>query len=207
MLTFSVCAFCSWTYLPIFANKRCVVRPSSYSGGNARSSATTTAQKCSVQGGVEHQLWVLPLHATSAGMSRAITIQQGITGKNTVGFVAGREATRRLQCIPHDIPAFDIPGDGLVGSTCTLLRHGAPVWKFSAQLVDIFREALDHFNTVQDDLVNRDILAFYIVSCAERYSGRAYAKCMAFENVVEFIDGTVIWIERPKERDNNQITV
>lgn len=99
-------------------------------------------------------------------------------------------------------------------AACVLLRRLATParWvdlevlfgKFAAQLAEIFREALQLFLSAQGELLTGDIPQGFFSTNAERYSQRVYGKCLALENVVAFIDGTVLGIARPGGMDSNQ---
>lgn len=69
--------------------------------------------------------------------------------------------------------------------------------KFSPQLAEIFREALDHFMTAQGHLVTTSIPAQYMARRAVRFADRILEKSQGLDNCVAFIDGTVIGVSRP----------
>lgn len=81
------------------------------------------------------------------------------------------------------------------------------VRKFAPQLSEIFQEAFHGFIYAQADLLEGDIPASFVEATARWYSGSVFNKCAGLENVVDFIDGTVLVIAHPSCPDPNQLTV
>lgn len=65
---------------------------------------------------------------------------------------------------------------------------------FSAQLSEVFREDIMTFMSKRICLVMEDLCPEFWTSKFEGYNRAVFEKSKAFENVVGFIDGTVIGI-------------
>lgn len=76
--------------------------------------------------------------------------------------------------------------------------------KFSPQLAEIFREALEQFMDVRGHLLTSPIPENYFQQRAETFAERVFDKGRALDNCLAFIDGTVIGVSRPSGSNINQ---
>lgn len=71
--------------------------------------------------------------------------------------------------------------------------------KWSWQPLEIFLESIENILHSKIHLITDAIGGDYISGEVEKYAGKWFTKCKAMSNVVNFIDGTVISVARPKE--------